>query len=708
MSKNQLSFINISERAYKYIRQFTIKSLDDAIIELVTNSDDAYRKTSSKIKYIYIDTYDGKIVHVRDYALGLLSEEMTQCFLQVGEYTADTDSRGFFSRGAKDVSAIGNLTFNGIKNGKYAQCLLNTDAYGAISIADIDATQDIRDQVGIAENGLDVMIELLPNYQGFDYNQLYANLSKYAVLRDILSDETNIIMMRNYDSNNEVVFNERLTYTYPTSEKILDLEYIVPNYPDVTARFIVNKSNQNIEQPVKESQMEFGFLIKDSTTVYEVNTIDNKYRWNPGINYIYGYLQCEGIKKYLLDYDINGSSEKNPYPIIDPSRLTGLNKMHPLIINLMSIVTVRIDLILRAINSEVANKSVSLTDVDDLMRELTNFGLDLMKERNVTVNFTPSYDQNLIKAIQDQRGKYVVSEASQQLGTNYSIEEVEIDNYVKDELLNIGNPEGTYYLSDSKALLTLQRHTDSERQDPIDILRLKYETGEVQLNTYPYIYTLYNPQSNELKTPQLQKLYVFQKGSMIESSAEKNTYIKQKLINIVFINDLNLQTRFIVDRTDGVTIKLNINNVMVKKYLTDKNINDLSDIISIAAFSSTQSLVFMKELITEILTQLIVTNNIENGQMSLDSTDVNNTQKIFEYKNYIGTKIEITIDNIFQKYINNNIQKKLDNLGTTVSDIESSVLSIIGKSGGTIDGSIYDTLKELGVVMRSSLLRSVE
>ena len=637
MSKNPLSFINISERAYKYIRQFTIKSLDDAIIELVTNSDDAYKKTSPIIKYIFIDTYDGKIVHVRDYALGLLSNEMTQCFLQVGEYTADTDSRGFFSRGAKDVSAIGNLTFNGIKNGKYAQCLLNTDAYGAISILDIDVTPDIRDTVGIPDpnNGLDVMIELLPNYQGFDYNQLYSNLSKYAVLRDILSDETNIIMVRNYDGDNNLVFSERLRYTYPNSDIILDLKYIVPNYPDVMARFVVKKTNQIIEQPIKESQMEFGFLIKDSTTIYEVNTIDNKYRWNPGINYIYGYLQCEGIKKYLLDYDTNGSSEKNPYPIIDPSRLTGLNKMHPLIINLMSIATVRVDLILRAINSEVANKSVSLTDVDDLMRELTNFGLDLMKERNITVNFTPSYDKNLIKAIQDQRGKYVVAEVSQPLCTNYSIEDVEIDRYVENELLNIGNPEGTYYLSDSKALMTLQNNTDGEKQDPIDILRLKYETGEVQLNNYPYIYTLSTPQSDNLKATQLQKLYVFQQGSMDETNAEKNIYIRQKLINIVFINDLNLQTRFIVDRTDGVTIKLNINNVMVKKYLTDKNIDDISDIISIAAFSSTQSLVFMKELITEILTQLIVTNNVENGQLSLDSTDVNNAQKIFEYKNHI-------------------------------------------------------------------------
>jgi hypothetical protein len=438
-------------------------------------------------------------------------------------------------------------------------------------------------------------------------------------------------------------------------------------------------------------------LMKDSTSIYEINTIDDKYRWNPGICYLFGYLECDAIKQYLIDYDTNGATETNPYPIIDPSRLTGLNKMHPLITNMLSIPTVRLDLILRQMNSEISSKSVSLTDVDDLMNELTNLGLNLMKEENITVNFTPSYDSNLIQAVQDQRGRYVTSEVSMQLGDNYNVEEIELDNYLKDQILNIGNPDGFYYLTDSRDLVQLQNVIDDIIHEPIHILRLKHETGEVALNNYPYLYTM---------TPsgKLMKLYIFQQGLLNKTSPERNLKVQQKMISIVFINDLNLQTRFVIDRSDGITIKLNVNNQMVKKYLANKNIDDLDDMISIAAFSSTQSLIFMKEIITEILTQLIITNDVENNKIVLDSTTVNNAQKILDYKNFVSTRIETTIDNIFQNYVDCNIQKKLTALHGTITNIESAVLSMVD----TTDPDTYGKLKMLSEMMKTSLGNSVE
>ena len=696
---NELSFVSIGERAYKYIRQFTIKSLDDALIELITNSIDAYRKTDYAEKQIFVEVRSDTQIRVRDYALGLTSDEMTQCFLQIGDYTASNNSRGFFSRGAKDISAIGNLTFNAIKDNKYSQCQLNTDAYGAIVIADIDVTPDLRSSIGIPDqnNGLEVIIDLLPNYQGINVDALYTDLSKLVVLRDIFSDKNNIVLLRRFNEDMQIIYESPVTYVYPTCNTILDLIYKVPNYPDVTAHFVIYRVDKPIQQPTKETQMEFGFLMKDSTSIYEVNTIDDKYRWNPGITYLYGYLECDAIKQYLIDYDTNGATETNPYPIIDPSRLTGLNKMHPLITNMLSIPTVRVDLILRQMNSDVSSKSVSLTDVDDLMSELTSLGLNLMKEENITVNFTPSYDSNLIQAVQDQRGRYVTSEISQQLSDNYNIEEQELDNYVKDQILNIGNPSGFYYMTDSRDLVQLQNDTNDELNEPIDILRLKQETGKVIINEYPYLYTM-------TPTGQLMKLYIFQQGLVNKTNPEKNLGVQQKMISIVFINDLNLQTRFLIDRSDGITIKLNINNQMIKKYLANKNIDDLDDMISIATFSSTQSLIFMKELITEILTQLIITNDVENNKIILDSTTVNNAQKLLDYKNVVSTRIETTIDNIFQNYVDSNIQKKLSVLQGTITNIESTVLSMVDYT----NPSVVKNLKQMSDMMKTSLVNSVE
>ena len=47
--------------------------------------------------------------------------------------------------------------------------------------------------------------------------------------------------------------------------------------------------------------MEFGFLIKDDVAIHEVTTLGEggKYRWNPHINYLVGYLECSGIRDLL-------------------------------------------------------------------------------------------------------------------------------------------------------------------------------------------------------------------------------------------------------------------------------------------------------------------------------------------------------------------------------------------------------------------------
>ena len=47
--------------------------------------------------------------------------------------------------------------------------------------------------------------------------------------------------------------------------------------------------------------------LKDSfiAAVHEVNTlgINERYRWNPNINYLYGYVSCDGFKYELDRYD---------------------------------------------------------------------------------------------------------------------------------------------------------------------------------------------------------------------------------------------------------------------------------------------------------------------------------------------------------------------------------------------------------------------
>lgn len=700
MSESDLSFIGISERAYKYIRQFTIKSVDDALVELITNCVDAYNKTTQENRPIEICVIDETNVIVRDRALGLSSEQLSKCFLQVGNYTAEDTSRGFFSRGAKDISALGDIYFNTIKDGKYSQCLLNMDAHGMIKIADIDATPEIREQLNLPgeSNGLEVTINLLPNYQNINIDTLYNSLCNLGVLRDIVSDSRNTIILKKYTGSGNLIYTKQVKYIYPQGSLVLDLIYNVPNYEDKQARFVVYRVDEPLPQPLKESELQFGFLWKDSTTIYEVNTINDRFRWNPYINHLYGYISCEGIKTFLHEYDVSGPSLENPYPIIDPSRLTGINKMHPFISSLLSIPLTRIDLILRELNGQIATKSVTIEDIDQLLDELSKYGIDVLETEDIEVKFIPDYDSQLIKGINNDRGLYVTYEQSYTMNGNYLTEEVEVENYIKEEIIRLedlctGDCDNYYFVDSLGNLVQIQTRDTDQINDPVDILDLIPTENLEDIRVRPYIYKL--SQSSR----DVMKLYVFQKGKFEnpENILEKNILSKNKQFRIEFINDLNSVSRYIIDNTNGIQIKLNLNNPIISKYLTARSIEDMPSTIELSKLSSTRSLMFFKELMTDILATVIVEHDVENGKIITDGTTYTNIKKINEHYNKIVSKIEVPINNIMNKYIMNNIAKKVESINVTVSDIKGRLMQSIQQYPDLLDelGPLESSMKTI-------------
>lgn len=692
-----MEFINIGERAYKYIRQFTIKTVMDALIELITNSIDAYNKCNIVNKNIWILVSPTKII-VRDNAKGLTSKELYDCFLQVGNYTAEDSSRGFFSRGAKDISAIGNITFDAIKDGLYSQCKLNSDAYGALLIEDIQATQEIRTLFGISgtNNGLSVTIDLLPNFHNTNFDNICHALIHSAQLRDIMSNKNNNIIISKIDNT----ISKRLLYTYPPGTLLLDLEYAVPNYTQYNARLVIYKTETAIEQPKKECEMEFGFLIKDSIAVYEVSTVDNKYRWNPYINYIYGFIYCDGIHELLLDYDKNGISPKNPYPIIDPSRLTGVNKQHPFIISLFSIATVRIDYILRQLNTTITSGMVAIDDLNELINELEKLGIDLVMQNDVKINFNPTYDQKLIQAISSDRANYVKYETSYLMDNKYTQKEETIFGNIKSQLdINCdgGNMTSGYIYTQDGNIVELPNFLDSTIQssDPVNILSLIPPENETDVMVHPYIYTL----TGEGK---LERLYVFSKGGFDLTGDSNPITIPNKVFNIQFNHDINSITRYNVDYTNGVNIQINVNNQSVFQYLVNQPTNPLATQKSISKvreklmnpniksrdgtteptkiilsnYTSTQSILFFKEIFTDIVTQMIIDNDAKNGGFSLDcSSCYDNLQRVACYRLRTLARIEQKIETVFRAYINRNIVDKIRKIQMNIDAIASSFVT---------------------------------
>ena len=115
----------------------SIRNIYDALIELVTNADDRYQHlgTPGRIE-IEVERNRNRphLVKVRDFADGMTSEVMLKKLARMGERVSGLEDgvpvRGTNSRGAKDVAALGPITFDSIaEDGRYHKCEI-TPSFG--------------------------------------------------------------------------------------------------------------------------------------------------------------------------------------------------------------------------------------------------------------------------------------------------------------------------------------------------------------------------------------------------------------------------------------------------------------------------------------------------------------------------------------------------------------------------------------------------
>ena len=402
-------FINITQRAYKYIKGFTINYVYEGLVELITNSDDAYNKGKIEKKNIFIFCdYKNKITTVTDQAIGLLGEDMEKCFLQVGEFTSTEQSRGFFSRGAKDISVLGNLEFESIKNNKYSKITLSENSIGNIVTINEDVTSEIRNKLGIIKNGLKVTINHNLSIKMDQPEFLTQRFTRYYSLRKIFSDiNTNISLeIINHSEKYNKIFN--LKYNFPNGEIALYLNYTLPSYPDANVDFALNKTNNDLYEDeynnIKFS--EYGILICNNNSIHDNSLLDHQHFHYANYKKYFGFINTNYINKLMYDYDLNGASENNPSPIIDPSRMNGLNTKHPFYKELIKIPKDRLRLLLEETDAQLNERIFYIDDINILIDELNLVGSDIVESNQIS-SISRSQESNLIRGIESDRGKYI-------------------------------------------------------------------------------------------------------------------------------------------------------------------------------------------------------------------------------------------------------------------------------------------------------------
>ncbi len=308
-------------RNVKFETKRVLKQLSDsaikkdpvrAMVELITNSDDSYKKlessgkvTSGNIKVEIVRKFKKSTFRLIDQAEGFNAERMDE---RVGGFGFDTsgltkgyDVRGFFGRGLKEaILGLGNGHVISVKDGYLCECFLNEKAeYKRKPPTKINKAirKKIIDEIGIIENGTAILITVtkngvnIPRIDNFIYQ-----LERYFSLRDINTSKKRNINVIEKDERGKVKNNEKIDYSYPLGKEIVNKKNIsIDGYPSAELDFQIFKANDPLSQdgPCREG----GILIKGKTAIHDITLFT--FEGSPYAQKIFGNVKCKDIDNLL-------------------------------------------------------------------------------------------------------------------------------------------------------------------------------------------------------------------------------------------------------------------------------------------------------------------------------------------------------------------------------------------------------------------------
>jgi hypothetical protein len=328
--------------------QYAIRDVYDALVELITNSDDSYARINKTDGQILIEVehrHKGNSkIRVRDRAEGMTLDEMRKKIKKVGDFTSG-GGRGFMGRGAKDCAALGQVTFESVKDNYYHKCEVLPSMEFVPYSPSGKATDEIRKKLGIPRgNGTVVSIEVNQNIRVPRHETLLSELPKCFALRDIMhKDSEQKVLLRNLNEDTL----DPLIYNDPPGEEIVDETFEVPNYQGFSAHLVIYKTPEPLEDLADKRFRRTGFLIKGGRAIHEITLFTNEFENDHYAHFYFGKLTCPFIDSLCKEYDKRRENkephpEKNPNLLIDPNRQGGLRRDHPFTKALFQIPTERL------------------------------------------------------------------------------------------------------------------------------------------------------------------------------------------------------------------------------------------------------------------------------------------------------------------------------------------------------------------------------
>jgi hypothetical protein len=298
-----------------------------ALIELVTNADDAYGAKDGDI-WIRItpwDEDDGLTtrIDVQDSARGLTAEGLKNAFAVLGGKRADDDgaveARGLLGRGAKDVASLGRVVFSAIRDGKYSQLSLESTGVWKLTAVDEPATPEQFQELALepGESGLTASLFIAGKFTVPTRNRLLDKLTRHAQLRDLITRRPVFVQ----DSRGAGV-TTRLEGHPAAGEIVIDTDVELDGYEPV--HLTVRRLPQRASGQVNEFS-DHGLLVRSGVTTFQNTWFELDPR--PESAYFAGYVNAPQIAPIIRAYD-DGEAIGGPMRLLSRDR-DGLVKNHP-------------------------------------------------------------------------------------------------------------------------------------------------------------------------------------------------------------------------------------------------------------------------------------------------------------------------------------------------------------------------------------------
>jgi len=311
-----------------------------AIVEYVTNADDSYKRLGRKgrvlVEVEHRRSNEPWHVRIRDRAEGMTFREMKERIGRQGVRASGFEGgqavRGNLGLGSKDPACFGRVIFQSIKDGIYAAFAINDQGDISGSPRPTKVTKEIREDLGIPQNGTVVMIEVRKPVACPRHETLKQNLQNQILLRDILQDPDREVFLLH--AGKPGARRERLTWVAPKTSARAQLKQVeLPGYKGAKADIFIAESEQPFPDEGRNSLVRrSGLLIKGRRAIYECTLFS--FDGNPYAQAFTGFVKCDDIDRIAADYDDREEKRlahpaDNPMPIINRQR-DGLTEGHPL------------------------------------------------------------------------------------------------------------------------------------------------------------------------------------------------------------------------------------------------------------------------------------------------------------------------------------------------------------------------------------------